>query len=295
MSKATNLSATLSCDDDRQRHAPLAGTAEGRVDDTASAPFERGIFQHQAVILGFTERLHSLAMGSGRRIDMFAHRRRPDEADAAYGRMRQEALGFIAAARDEIQDAVRQAGFLPQFGASHRSHRGHRGRLDHQSIAAGEAQGRHPAHRDHARKIERGDSGEHANRLTVQDRVIPGGRIHERLAQHEVGDSTSKFDRFLHLEDIATRFLPHLAVLGGHEAGQLVEMRVQEIPEPIQHLSALHDGRLRPCRKGVFRRLDGSLHLPLSATRRLCDDLTPTGIVHVHVLVGCRIVPFSAN
>ena len=51
--------------DHGQRHAAHAGAAEGRVDDAAGGALERGVLEHEAVVLGLRLRLDALAVRGG--------------------------------------------------------------------------------------------------------------------------------------------------------------------------------------------------------------------------------------
>ena len=58
-----------------QSHAAHAGAAEGGVDDAGGGALERGVGQHEAVVLGLGLGLDALAVGGGDGVDVLADAR----------------------------------------------------------------------------------------------------------------------------------------------------------------------------------------------------------------------------
>ena len=94
----------------------------------------------------------------------------------------------------------------------------------HHAVAGDEADGRHPALRNHGWEVPRRDAGEDAHRLVEPYGVVAAGDVDQRLALHHLGRAAGKLDHLDDLEDVAHGLVPLLAVLLGAEVGQFVEM-----------------------------------------------------------------------
>jgi hypothetical protein len=68
-------------DDDRDRHAPLAGRAVDGAHQQGSGLVEVGVGYDDHVVLGAAECLDALAVGSGRLVDVLGDEGGADEAD----------------------------------------------------------------------------------------------------------------------------------------------------------------------------------------------------------------------
>ena len=128
---------------------------------------------------------------------------------------------------DDVEDAVRQAGFLPELGLELDGARGVRRRLEDERVAAGEGDGIDP-HRHHDREVERRDPGDDAERLAQGDRVDVGRDV-RRVHAGEVAAVAGELDRLDAAHDFGLGIGVGLAVVAGDERGQLVAMLPGEL------------------------------------------------------------------
>ena len=99
-------------------------------------------------------------------------------------------------------------------------------------------------------------------------------------------------DGFQH---VAAGLGQHLAVFGGDQLGQLVEMGVEQLLEAEHQLNARRDRRVAPCRKGGRGGRHGAVHLLLRATGRLGDEAAGGRVHDRHVFAGLRHPPFVVD
>ena len=102
--------------DHRQRHAALAGRAEGGAGEVVDDLVEVGVGHDDAVVLGAAERLHALPVGGAAAVDILGDVGRSDEADRLDVRMVEDRVDHFLVAVDDVEDAVGKAGFLHQLG-----------------------------------------------------------------------------------------------------------------------------------------------------------------------------------
>jgi hypothetical protein len=93
----------------------------------------------------------------------------------------------------DVEDAVGQAGLLPQLGDEERRRRVLLGRLEHERVAAGDRDREHP-HRHHRREVERRDAGDDAERLADRVDVDAGRDLLGELALEQVRDAAGELD-----------------------------------------------------------------------------------------------------
>ena len=256
-----------------QSHAAFTGAAEGGVHDTGRGAGDRGVRQDQRMVLGFAQALYTLAVCSGGGIDMLADGSGPDKGNAAHIRMRQEDFGFIAGARNHIEDTVRDTGFLVQFCKPQTGHGRGGGGLEHERIAADNGQRRHPAHRDHGREVPGRNAGENTDGLTIERGVIAGGGVHQAFAHQQAGCRACQFGHFQCLAHIAGGLAQCLAVLGRAQECQLFHVLFNEVAQLHHHGSTLAHRGVPPCRIGSLGGFNGLFHFILGAAGDLGNDL----------------------
>ena len=105
-------------------------------------------------------------------------RRRADERNRLHFRMRQQRIHAFASAVDDIEHALRQAGFFQQLRNLDRGQRHFFARLQHKRIAASHRDRIHPE-RHHGGKIERRDPDANAERLPDRVAINPARDILE--------------------------------------------------------------------------------------------------------------------
>ena len=182
------------------------------------------------MVLGLGLGLDALAVGGGDGVDVLADVGGADEGDAAHQRVGQQDLGLVAAAGDDVDDALGQPGLLEQLEQADAGGRHHAGGLEHEGVAGDDAQRDHPAEGDHGREVEGGDAGEHAERLAVAHGVVPGGHVHERLALGDHGSGDADFAAFDDLDDLAAGLVEVLAHLAGADVGELLRCGPRAAP-----------------------------------------------------------------
>ena len=116
----------------------------------------------------------------------------------------------------DVEHAVGQPCFLEQARHQDRG-RGHFfRRLQDEGVAARDRHREHPQ-RHHRRKIERRDSGAHADRLPHGVRIHPGADVFRMLSLEELRDAAGEFDDLDAALHRSHRVGQRLAVLLGDE------------------------------------------------------------------------------
>ena len=98
---------------------------------------------------------------------------------AAYQRMREQGVDAFLVAVDDVEHALRQAGFGQQLAEPHGRERHLLRRLQDERVAAGERDREHPQ-RHHEREIERRDADADADRMADGFGVDVGGDVLQR-------------------------------------------------------------------------------------------------------------------
>ncbi len=106
--------------DHRQRHAALAGRAEGGAGKVVDDLVEVGVGHDDAVVLGAAEGLDALPVRGAARVDILRDVGRADEADRGDVGMVEDRVDHFLVAVDDVEDAVGQARFLHQLGEADR-------------------------------------------------------------------------------------------------------------------------------------------------------------------------------
>ena len=247
------------------------------------------------MVLGLAQALHTLAVGSSGCIDMLADCGGTDKGDALDILMGQEDFRFIPGAGHDIEDAVRNAGFLVEFCKAQAGHGGGGSGLEHECIAAHNAKRCHPAHRNHGREVPRCDAGKHADRLTVERGVIAGGGVHEAFAHEQGGSRAGQLGHFQRLADVAGSLAPALAVFLGHEHGQLIHVFLDQVAQLHHDACALADRGVSPCRIGSLGAGDGLFDFFLGAAGDLSDSFARGRIVNGVELFTLALYKLSAD
>ena len=265
---------------DGQRHAALAGRAEGRAGEVVDDLVEVGVGHDDAVVLGAAERLDALPVRGAARVDVMGDVGRSDEADRLDVVMVEDRVDHLLVAVDDVEDAVGQARFLHQLGEAHRHGRVALAGLEDERIAAGDRDREHP-HRDHRREVERGDAGDDAERLAHRINVDPGAGADRIFALERMRDAAGEFDHFEPALDVALRVGDDLAVLARQDVRELVHVGFD------QRLVIEHDARaaLRvgrgPGRLGGARGVHRALEVGGRAEADMGLDLALVGVEHV--------------
>ena len=109
--------------------------------------------------------------------------------------------GFLVAV-DHLEHAGRQARLDEQLGQPDRHRRVTLAGLEDERVAARQ-RGPGLPQRDHRREVERGDPGDHAERLTQRVHVDAGARALGVFTLDEVGDADGELDHLDAALDVA--------------------------------------------------------------------------------------------
>eukprot|EP01022_Parablepharisma_sp_SALTPOND_P021543 TRINITY_DN427_c0_g3_i1.p1 TRINITY_DN427_c0_g3~~TRINITY_DN427_c0_g3_i1.p1 ORF type:complete len:877 (-),score=398.28 TRINITY_DN427_c0_g3_i1:14792-17422(-) len=252
----------------RDRHAALAGRAEGCTHQGIHGQLHVGIGHHHHVVLGAAQGLHALALGRATGIDVFGNRGRADEADGLdLGMIQQRIDGDLVTLHD-VEDAIGQAGFLQQLGDQQRRRGIALGRLQHEAVATGDGDGEHP-HRHHRREVEWRDAGHHAQRLAHRPGIDATGDLVGVFALEHLRDAGGELDDLDAARHFALGIRKGLAMLAHDEAGDVVGPLLDQVQEAEQHPRARQRRRIGPAGEGRHARLDGGIDLFGGAQRHL--------------------------
>ena len=218
-------------------------------------------------------------------VDVFGDRRGADEADRLDAWVGEQRVDRFLVAVDDVEHAFRQPGLHQQLGEPHRHRWIALRRLEDEGVAAGE-RGRELPHRDHGREVERRDAGDDAERLAQREQIDAGSGALAEFALQQVRDAARELDHFESALDVAFGVGDGLAVLGGQELGEAVELLLHELEELEQDPRAsLRIGR----GPGRLRRLgigDGRLHFRSLGEADLGLHLAGIGVENVATAAG---------
>ncbi len=196
---------------------------------------------------------HPLAAGGAGLVDVAGDRGRADEADGLHVGVLQQPVDGHLVALDDVEDAVGQPRLLPQVGHQQRRPRVALRGLEDERVAARDGDREHP-HRHHGREVERGDPGDHAERLAQRERVDVGRDVLREAALEQVRDAAGELDDLQAARDLTEGVGVDLAVFGRDQGGEGVAVGVQQLPEPEEHVGALDQRRVPPGGEGGLRR-----------------------------------------
>ena len=264
----------------RDRHAAFAGRAVAGADQGIDRLIHVGIRHHDHVVLGAAETLHAFPVGAAGRIDVLGDRGGADEADRLHAGIGEQGVDGFLVAVDHVENTGRQTCLHEQFGDPHRHRRIAFRRLEDEGVAAGD-RGRAFPQRDHRRKIERRNTGDHAKRLPCGIDVDAGAGAFGELAFQQMRNAAGKFHHLKTALDVAFGVGKGLAVFRRQQLGEIVVFLLDQLQELKHHARAtLRIGRA----PGRLRRLgigDGVLDLGMLGKRDLGLHLAGIGIEDV--------------
>ena len=165
-----------------------------------------------------------------------------------------DGLGDFRAAGSRIHHSGRQVTSLEQFEDALLRQRHLLGRLEHERVAARDRERQEPQ-RHHRRKIERRDTGADADGLAHDLTVQAGCHVLEPVAHQQGRRAARHLDAFDPAAHAAARFIQRLAMLGRDDASDLVDVILEQLPEPEERARTGDRWRLTPARKRGDRRL----------------------------------------
>ncbi len=238
-------------DGHRDRHAALACRAVGGRDRGVGGEVDVGVGQHHHVVLRAAEGLDPLAVPGAGLVDVAGDRRGADEADRRDVGVAQQAVDGLLVPLQHREDTVGEPGLLPELGEEQRRRGVLLAGLEDEGVAGGDRVRAHPQ-RHHHREVERGDAGDDAERLADRVDVDAGARLLGEAALHQVRHTGGELDVLESSRDLAGRVRENLAVLGGHDLGELSGPLVQQLPEREEHRGPLGQrGAAPPLGRGL--------------------------------------------
>ena len=264
----------------RDRHAALAGRAIGRAHGGIDGLVHIGVGHDDHVVLRAAQRLHALAVGAAARIDVFADGGGADKADGGHiGMVEDRVDGFLVAMHD-----IETAFGKPSLGQHPRQHHRRAGvalrRLEDEGVAAGQRHREHP-HRHHRREVERGNAGDHADRLAHREAVDIAGDLRRILALQRMRDAAGELDHLDAARDLALGVVEGLAVLRGNQRRQLVKVGLDQVTEVEHHLRTAGWRGAGPARKGGSGSRNGVADLGQAGQRHRCNGRAGGRIEHI--------------
>ena len=100
----------------RDRHAAFARRSETGIDGGVGSHVEIGVGQDDHVVLRSAKGLDTLSVRRGGLIDVLGDRGGADKGNSLNVRVGEEGVDGHLVAVQDVEDAVRQAGFFPEFG-----------------------------------------------------------------------------------------------------------------------------------------------------------------------------------
>jgi hypothetical protein len=234
----------------------LAGAAEGAVGEDAGGHVHVGVGEDDGGVLGAALALGAFAVGGGAGVDGFGDGGAADEGDGAHEGVVEEGFDGVAAAVDEADDAVGEAGFVAEADEVLGGHGDAFAGFEDEGVAGGDGVGEEPEG-DHAGEVEGGDGGGDAEGLAEEVFVDAAGDVFVVPALDEGGHAAGDFDVLDAALEFADGFGEGLAAFAGDGAGEGVEVAFDEGFEAVEGLDAFDDGGVAPVEEGGVGGLDG--------------------------------------
>ncbi len=223
---------------------------------------------------------------------------RTGEGEFAHGRVAGQ-LGADfrrggGAAGDDVDDAGREAGAVGQFGQRQRGERRLLGRLHHHRAAGG--QRRRDLARDHRRReIPRRDGGADADGLLDDDEALVGLGRGEGVAADALGLLGEPLEEARRVGHLAARLGERLALLGGHQQGEVLGVRQHQLVPLAQDGGALLAGEGAPGRPGRVGGGDGAARLGGAHVGHAGEMRAAGGVVDVEGGAAVGAAPGAAD
>ncbi len=200
----------------------------------SAASFDIGIGHHDQMVLRAAQCLHAFAVLRAELVAWTArHGRRAHERHRLARGVRQQRLDRVAVAlHARFIHAIRQR--RPRAAAPPASRPGVGsvlGGFQHEGIAAGKRQRKHPQ-RHHHGEIERRDADHHAERLAQVPVVDAAADVVGMHAGEQARRTAGELHHLDAARDLAARIGQHLAVLARDEARQCFAVLFEQLVEP---------------------------------------------------------------
>jgi hypothetical protein len=143
------------------------------------------------------------------------------------------------------------------------------------------------------REVPRRNRGEHADRLLLHDQPATRHGLGDGVAIDPLAFLGEEIDEPGGIGDLAAAFGQRLALLGGHDDGQVLGIGEHQVGEAAQHNAALLGGLGTPRGLHAVRRPDGAARLRRGGRRYRADRLAGGGVVHGQRRAGVGIHPLA--
>ncbi len=197
------------------------------------------------MVLRTAEGLDALAVRRAGLVDVAGDRGGADEGHGLDVGMGEEGVDRLLVAVDDAEDAVGQAGLLPQRGDGVDRRRVLLARLDDDGVAARDRDGHEPQ-RHHRREVERADDRHDAQALAHRVDVDLRRGVLGEAALEQVRDAAGELGDLEAAGHLAERVGEDLAVLGGDEGGDVLLALVEQLAEREEDLGALGQRDVAP-------------------------------------------------
>ena len=192
-------------DRDGDRQAALPGATVRTIGNDLGRGLTLRIRQDHHVIFCAALALHALSIRCRARVDVARHGRGTHKANGLHGRVIEQSVHRGLPTVHQIQNAFGHARAVDQLENPHHAERHTLRRLQHKCIAACDCVRQEPQ-RDHRRKIERCDSGNHAQRLAEHRFINAARHVFQVVALHQDRNPTGH----LHVFDAPAQFAASL-------------------------------------------------------------------------------------
>ena len=213
-----------------------------------------------------------------RLVDVPGDRRRADERHGRDVRMLEQRVDRDLVAVHDVEHSVGKPRLGVQLGDEVRGRGVALGRLEHERVAARDRHRVHP-HRDHGREVERGDARAHAERLAERVGVDVGRHLVGVLALEQLRQAARVLDDLEPADHLALGVLDHLAVLGGDDPRQVVDVPLDQVAEREHHARAARERDVAPGLERGRGRLHGAVDVLALGEHHLRLDLAGRGVV----------------
>ncbi len=192
--------------------------------------------------------------------------------------MLEDAIDRDLVALHDVEDAVREPGFLQQLRGEDRGGRVLLGRLEDERVPARDRRRPHP-HGHHRREVERGDACGDAERLA--DRVDVDARrgLLRVRALEERREPAHELDHLEPALHLAERVGQDFAVLGREQAREILAVLDEEVVDLEEEIGALRERPRAPVGGGGLRGGDRAVDLLDARERDLAGLLAGRGVV----------------
>ena len=214
------------------------------------------------MVLCATEALGALARRRAALVDVLRNRRGTNEAHGLDRLGIEDGIDGLLAAVHNVENTSGAAGLNEELRQANRHGGVALGGLEHEGIARRQGRAGLPQW-NHGRKIERGDSRYHAERLAQRIRIDAGANLRGVLALELVRRTKGKLQHVDAAQHVSLGIRESLAVFEGELGGQLIHVGMDEADPLHDDADALLRVQRRPTRLGLSGFRNDAVHVGL--------------------------------